>query len=79
MVFCLYVIFAEYVIKILWEMAVEVGDDKERIKGVWSALKATSQFCIDFARDLNRVANQADLVICMSVVGAGFSISNHFN
>ena len=72
-------VFVEFLVKIFLETALEVGSDKKRIKGVWSALKAIFQFCIDFARDLNRVANQADLVICMSVVGAGFSISNHFN
>ena len=79
MVFCSSKRFASYITEYLKQVASTVGADEDRIKGVWGSLKNTCPFCIAFATNPNDVADQADIIVCTSVVGAGFSISRRFH
>ena len=86
MVFCSSVKFAEFLVEHLRKVASTMvphhGDqpqaDPARVKGVWGSIRDTDPFCQAFAEDPNLAATQADVVVCTSVVGAGFSIESHF-
>ena len=51
---------------------------KNRIKGIWGCIKEIDPFCQRFAKTPNQVACEADVLVCTSVIGAGFSITQHF-
>jgi hypothetical protein len=59
--------------------AVDVGADPRRVKGLWRAVREECDFCQRFSVDPNRWASEADVVVCTSTVGAGFSVETHFS
>ncbi len=69
---------AEYIVTALRERAAYIGANPERVKGIWAALKDTCEFCRRFASTPNAVAPEVDVIVCTSVIGAGFSINTHF-
>jgi hypothetical protein len=69
---------AQFLVSQLLQATSEVGGDKNQIKGIWSSIKDTDKFCIDFAKDPNLVATTVDVVVATTVIGAGFSIARHF-
>jgi hypothetical protein len=79
MVFCSHKTYAEYIVEMLQECAGAIeGADPDRVKGMWSANRDKSEFCVKFSIKPNEVAAEADVMVCTSVVGAGFSINTHF-
>jgi hypothetical protein len=78
MVFCSNVGMARTILAILRKAAEEIGADPDRIQGVWAAIKIVSPFAQDFAEDPNETGKRCDVVICSSVIGAGFSVEKHF-
>jgi hypothetical protein len=78
MVFCSSVHYAEFLVETLKARARELGSDPERVRGMWGAIRTTSQFCRDFAADPNAHAARADVLVATSIIGVGFSISRHF-
>jgi hypothetical protein len=78
MVFCSSVVFAEFLVHRLQAKATEAGGDPKRIKGMWGAIRSTDPFCREFAKAPNEVGQTVDVVVCTSVIGVGFSISQHF-
>lgn len=78
MVFCSSVIFAEFMLQLLKTDAEAIGADPARVKGIWAAVKDVIGFNQRFSEDPNSTAHEADVVICTSVIGAGFSIDQHF-
>lgn len=77
MVFCNTVQNAIFLMSQLQDAARNMGSDPERIKGMWGAIRA-SPFCVNFARDPNTHATEADVILATSMIGAGFSIDCHF-
>jgi hypothetical protein len=45
---------------------------------VWARTKEQSKCCKRFAENPNKAAEETDVVVVTSVVGAGFSISRHY-
>lgn len=79
MVFCSQASYASYLVETLRAMAAVIeGADPNRIQGVWASIKDESKFCKEFIKDPETVAKQCDVLVCTSVVGAGFSIACHF-
>jgi hypothetical protein len=78
MVFCSNVEIARVLLGMLRKLAVEIGADPDRIQGVWAAIKKVSPFAKAFAEDPNAAGRLCDVVICSSVIGAGFSVETHF-
>ena len=78
MVFCSNVAMARTILAILRKAAEEIGADPHRVQGVWAAIKQVSPFAQDFAVDPNETGKRCDVVICSSVIGAGFSVEQHF-
>ena len=78
MVFSSSLVMAEFLVLTLRTAASSIGADPNRIYGIWSSIKEESEFARRFASDPNVCASEADVVICTSVIGAGFSISRHF-
>jgi hypothetical protein len=70
--------FADVVYELLVEHATEV--QKQRIRLVTSRQQVQPQDDFDkqFGRDPDRWGVMADVIICTSVIGAGFSIEAHF-
>ena len=79
MVFCSSVHHAQYIVDTLKNAARQMHVDEERIQGIWSALRGKSHFLNRFSADPNGCASEADVIVCTSVIGAGFSISAHFH
>lgn len=77
-VFCSSLSIAEFIVTVLKETAKSNGWDHKRIHGIWSSVKEETEFACKFAMDPNACAKEADVVVCTSVVGAGFSITHHF-
>ena len=77
MVFCSQATYAEFLTTLLREKAEKMGADPKRIKGMWSNMR-DGEFFQKFATDPNETAAMADVVVCTTVVGAGFSITRHF-
>jgi Origin of replication binding protein len=78
MVFCTSCVMAEFIVTILREEAVIANADPKAIQGIWSQLKEVSQFCKDFGKNPNEASNGIDVIVCTSVIGAGFSIDERF-
>jgi hypothetical protein len=78
MVFCNSAILAEFFCRLLRTTATQCNANTTRIKGIWSQIKHTDDFCKRFAREQNIAALDADVIVCTSVIGAGFSINRHF-
>jgi hypothetical protein len=78
MVFCNSAVLAEFFCRLLRTTATQCNADTKRIKGIWSQIKHTDDFCKRFAREPNTAALDADVIVCTSVIGAGFSINRHF-
>jgi hypothetical protein len=80
MVFCSQCNFAEYIVEYLRDVAKTVdGADPVRIKGIWASLKNKQDpFCLRFVHDAGVAAAECDVLVCTSVIGAGFSVSRHF-
>ena len=77
-VFCSSLSLAEFIITAVKETAKYNNWDMHQIHGIWSSVKEESEFAIRFAMDPNASSKEADVVVCTSVVGAGFSITHHF-
>ena len=80
MVFCSQCNFAEYIVEYLKDVAGTIeGADPDRVKGIWAALKNKNDpFCLRFVEDAGQAATECDVLVCTSVIGAGFSVSRHF-
>jgi hypothetical protein len=53
-------------------------DAKGHIKGIWRSIKFSSDdFCERFASDPNNCAQEVDVLVCTSIIGAGFCITTH--
>jgi hypothetical protein len=78
MVMCNSAVVAEFLVCQLRETAKAEGTKPERIQGIWARIKARSEFCRRFSEDPNGVASEVDVIVCTSVIGAGFSINCHF-
>ena len=63
----------------LIQAAEDIGADTERVKGLWAAVRDESDFCRRFTKEPNLAAMDADVVVCTSTVGAGFSVEKHFH
>jgi hypothetical protein len=79
MVFCSNASVCETIVVMLKNAAVHVGADPLRVKGLWAAVKDECDFCKRFTVEPNRWASEADVVVCTSTVGAGFSVETHFS
>ena len=77
-VFCSSLSVAEFIVTVLKETGKRNNWDINRIHGIWSTVKEESEFTMRFAVDPNASSKEADVVVCTSVVGAGFSITHHF-
>ena len=78
-VFCSHVTFTEYIVGTLRNDVNDLPNvDPLRVKGIWSAIQAMDDFCKNFSSNPNEYAHEADVIVCTSVIGAGFSISTHF-
>jgi len=78
MVFCSSLYLATFLTKLLQRTAAERGWEHKRIHGIWSSVKEETEFARNFSKDPNRCAKEADVIVCTSVIGAGFSVSHHF-
>jgi Origin of replication binding protein len=78
MVFCTSCVMAEFIVTILREEAVLANANPDAIQGVWSQLKECSRFCQEFGKNPNEASVGIDVVVCTSVIGAGFSIDERF-
>ena len=76
---------AEFLVHILTNAAEKkFGDNEEvkkrnvrRIRGLWSGLRG-DRFVDEFLHDPNGNASRVDVLICTSIICAGFSINTHF-
>jgi hypothetical protein len=78
MVFCSTCQYAQFLVEMLRKEAAVMNKNPNRIKGVWAAMRSRDAFVDNFAKDPNLYGPDADVVVCTSVVGAGFSVSTHF-
>jgi hypothetical protein len=78
MVFCTSCVIAEFLVTLLRETATAENANPHAIQGVWSQLKDTSPFCIQFGKNPNGASSEIDVIVCTSVIGAGFSIDERF-
>jgi hypothetical protein len=78
MVFCSNAKMCEILVRLLSKTADEIGAEKNRVKGLWASMKKVSDFCKAFSISPNEAASEADVVICSSMIGAGFSVEKHF-
>jgi hypothetical protein len=78
MVFCTSCVIAEFIVTILKEEATLLHANPRAIQGVWSQIKDSSPFCKEFGKDPNGASNDIDVIVCTSVIGAGFSIDERF-
>jgi hypothetical protein len=79
MVFCSKASVCERIVVMLIQAAEDIGADTERVKGLWAAVRDESDFCRRFTKEPNLAAMDADVVVCTSTVGAGFSVEKHFH
>ena len=80
MVFCSQANYAEYLVEKLKEIAINTpGGDPDRVKGIWASIKDSDPFCRAFGADTDNAVLETDVIVCTSVVGAGFSIACHFH
>eukprot|EP00978_Attheya_sp_CCMP212_P004972 scaffold10969_cov36-Attheya_sp.AAC.1 len=77
-VYCSSKSYAYYLIHVLRQMAETRKADPKRIKGMWAGSTISCDFARDFAHNPDAVASQADVLVCTSVIVAGFSITTHF-
>ena len=79
MVFCSSRVIAEVLVCFLKEVGKSFGTyDSERVRGIWSSVKQSDDFCVRFSNNPNEVVSDADVLVCTSVIGAGVSITHHF-
>jgi hypothetical protein len=79
MVFCSNASMCESLVRALKLVAIEVeGADPDRVQGVWASMRLVNPFFKRFAGDPNKSAKDADVVVCSSTIGAGFSVNTHF-
>ena len=78
MVFCSSSAVAGALQYLLREEAAACGGVPSRIQLLTRGMK-TTEFNKRFLGDSNRHSSEADVVVCTSVVGAGFDISTHFH
>lgn len=78
MVFCSASTYATFLVEMLQKEATKLGTKPDRIKGVWASMRLRDKFVDLFAQDPETYAQDAEVVVCTSVVGAGFSVSTHF-
>ena len=80
MVFCSQVHCACFLVDTLQKEAQDVvGGNLDQMKGTWSAQKTVDSFCEEFCAQADIAVTKTDVVVCTSVVGAGFSIACHFH
>ena len=79
MVFCSSAVLAEFLVVELRAVAEAKGMGIDRVQGIWASLKATD-FSLEFSERPNGpvVADTVCVVVCTSIIGAGFSIDTHF-
>lgn len=57
----------------------EEGPNPWRVQGTWGENKETASFAKAFRDKPNDASGLVDVIVCTSVVGAGFSIDKHFH
>jgi hypothetical protein len=85
MVFCSSQTFADFLVELLKETGADLkrkgrGDLKiDRVRGIWAQCKDLKGWHRQFREEPNVYAAQCDVLVCTTVIGAGFSIDNHFH
>jgi hypothetical protein len=78
MVFCTLCMIAEFLVTMLREEAVSENANPDAIQGMWSQLRDSSPFFVEFAKNPNEASIGIDVIVCTSVIGAGFLTDKRF-
>jgi hypothetical protein len=78
MIFCTSCKLAEFIASILKVETKTIKTNPKAIECKWDSLKHLSKCCQDFENSPNEAAANADVIICTSVIGAGFLIDDWF-
>jgi hypothetical protein len=77
-VFCTLCVIVDFLVCLLRQETIYQNANPEAIHGVWSQLKDTSPFCVEFGETPSAASTDIYEIFCTYVIGAGFSIDERF-